>query len=393
MPRAGSASPEAGREIGLDVLPPEAGREIGLDVLRAVAILSVLAFHALDCIPSTPAWCRAIFQRGWAGVDLFFVLSGFLISRQTFRADARHGSVAGSLRQFWARRWFRTLPLYFVVLFAYAIVKPALFHAPFRGDPLRFAFFLQTYAPLTDFVQSWSLCVEEHFYLVFPLLVFLCRADRLPAVAWLVLPALATIFRVWRWSTLPAYDHVTVVQALTWPTHVHLDGIAIGVFLGRSERAWLAWSSARRRLLGVLGASFVCGYLAWSPAWIAESATHARFGPLLLGGGFACLLVGMRRLPALRAVASPVERMALYSYGAYLWHGLIVRVGTRAFESPNLPWWVAFVAFVFASFAVAALTFHLVERPFLSLRDRLLGVLPAKPRLRAPVPGTTPSLP
>lgn len=169
---------------------------------------------------------------------------------------------------------------------------------------------------------------------------------------------------------------MTVVQSLYWPTHVHLDGIAIGVFLGRSERVWTAWSSERRALLGLLGAGFVCGYLAWSPAWILGSATHGKFGPLLLGAGFACLLVGTKGRTIPRWAAKPVERMALYSYGAYLWHGLLVRVGSRLFEWPGVPWWAAFIAFVVISFAVARVTFHLVEQPFLSLRDRLLGIVP-----------------
>ncbi len=360
----------------------EPGREIGLDALRAFAILSVLAFHSLDCISKTPEWCAAIFRRGWVGVDLFFVLSGFLISRQTFRADAQGTSVAASLRFFWMRRWFRTLPLYFVVLFVYALVKPAVFHTPFRGDPLRFAFFLQTYAPLNDFIQSWSLCVEEHFYLAFPLLVFVVprrspSGDRLARAA-----------RARHRLSCLALEHAPRLRPRDRrPIPLLADARSPRRHRDRSfprqERAvWTAWSPERRRLLGMFGACFVCGYLAWSPAWILGSATHGKFGPLLLGAGFACLLVGMKGRTVPRWAVSPVERMAVYSYGAYLWHGLLVRVGSRAFESPSLPWWAAFIAFVAISFAVAVVTFHLVEQPFLWLRDRLLGIVPqAKKRV------------
>lgn len=113
--------------------PTAHAREVGLDVLRAMAITAVLAFHSLDCVPCTPSAAAKFFRHGWLGVDLFFVLSGFLISRQVFRERA-HRDVGAALKVFWTRRWFRTLPLYFLILFVNSVVKPALFHAPFRGD-------------------------------------------------------------------------------------------------------------------------------------------------------------------------------------------------------------------------------------------------------------------
>src|SRR6478609_9066311 len=109
----------------------ESTREHGLDLLRAAAILMVVSFHAVD-LSGASATIHRVFAYGWMGVDLFFVLSGFLIGRQAFRP--RVETPARFLESFWTKRWLRTLPLYYVVLFTCAVIKPALFHVPFKGD-------------------------------------------------------------------------------------------------------------------------------------------------------------------------------------------------------------------------------------------------------------------
>jgi peptidoglycan/LPS O-acetylase OafA/YrhL len=303
-------------------------------------------------------------------VDLFFVLSGYLIGRQVFstRAETPLGT---QLRHFWVKRWTRTLPLYFIVLGTYALIKPWVFGAPFVGGGWHYVLFLQNYGPLQDFVQSWSLCVEEHFYLVLPLLVFGLQGKKWPAWAWLVPAGLSLLGRALVSRTIPAETPVLeLVPVLQWPTHLHLDGLGVGVFLARTAPGWQDWPKRWKTASAVTG----LGVLA---------ATLARFGPTLLGParlwvftglsvGFGLVLVGMEavRLPA--RVRQAVYAVAVTSYGAYLWHGLVV----RAFERSGftLGWWgLDLLAFVGGVLGVSAVTYAAVEKPGLRLRRWLLG--------------------
>jgi len=128
-------------------------RNFGLDLLRAIAITGVFFGHAISALEPLGI-----------GVRLFFVLSGFLIGRIYFRSH-----VAGNfhLGDFWISRWWRTLPPYFAALGVFLIFEHWV-----PSNPLAwyYAFFLQTFLGMKGFGPSWSLCVEEHFYLVMPLL-------------------------------------------------------------------------------------------------------------------------------------------------------------------------------------------------------------------------------
>ncbi|MGZ6469403.1 MAG: acyltransferase family protein, partial [Bdellovibrionota bacterium] len=165
-------------------------RNTGLDLLRTSAILLVLALHASQLAPGRPWLLGYVSAFGWAGVDIFFVLSGFLIANQFF--SGKKESSSSSVRGFYVKRWLRTLPLYFFVLTFYVIIKPHL-GFPFQGKPWHYAFFLQNYTGVKDFVPSWSLCIEEQFYLLFPFLALAWMRLKLPAWVWLLPAALSLI--------------------------------------------------------------------------------------------------------------------------------------------------------------------------------------------------------
>lgn len=352
---------------------PEAGvsRQDGLDVLRALAILAVLCFHSPEGVyRALPEAVRSAFTFGWVGVDLFFVLSGYLIGRQVFAARTE-APLGTQLREFWVKRWTRTLPLYFVVLGTYAFLKPRLFGAPFVGGGWHFALFLQNYFPLRDFVQSWSLCVEEHFYLVLPLLAFGLRGRTWPAAVWLVPVGLSVVGRALVQPGIPEGTGVLDLPFyLQWPTHLHLDGLALGVFLARTAPTWRAWSVGRKRACAGAGVAVFAATLALCGPWLVGPAALWMFTGLAVG--FSLLLVGVEsvRLPpwARRAVYA----VAVTSYGAYLWHGLVVRVFDRAHLSLG-PWPVDLALFMAVTLAVAWVTYRAVEKPGLRLRDWLLG--------------------
>ncbi|HEX8698200.1 MAG TPA: acyltransferase, partial [Myxococcaceae bacterium] len=340
--------------------PAHESRQDGLDVLRAAAILLVLFFHAPEAITrALPDSVRSVFSVGWMGVNLFFVLSGYLIGRQVF-ATREDLPLGARLRTFWVKRWTRTLPLYFLVLGVYAL-KPWVLGTPFVGGGWEYALFLQNYAPLQDFVQSWSLCVEEHFYLVLPLVAFGLKGQRWPAWAWLVPLAVSMVGRAIISEAIPVSPAVRAwVGVSSWATHLHLDGLGVGVFLARTAPRWRQWPARWKAVSTVLGLALLVAILGpYDPTRLGH-----RFIGLYTGLSVACglLLVGLEswRLPlwARRAVYA----VAVTSYGAYLWHGLVARAFDRSHFSLGA-WGLDLLAFVAVTLLVSWGTYVAVEKP------------------------------
>jgi len=352
-----------------------AAHDHGLDLLRAAAILSVLVFHGRDGITGLPDWFQGIAGRGWIGVDLFFVLSGFLVGGQALATSQQ--PYGRAVVRFWLRRWFRTFPLYYLVLLVYVVGKPLALHVPFRGDSLRYLLFGQNFSPMHDFIQSWSLCVEEHFYLLLPLIVF---ARRLPSWCWLAGAVVPLGLRALAWWTLrPDRSPIPEEQFLavfSFNSVTHLDGLLVGVFLAAIRPRWTALSRRARRLIGVAGlvlVTLVCGFV--DP----RSAAGAITNYTTLSLGFAGLLVGASGLPRHGLGGEVVARIAAWSYGAYLWHGLLSRVMAR--QLAGVPWLLGYAIFLIGVFALAAATYQLVERPGLRVRDALLSRARRSPAL------------
>jgi peptidoglycan/LPS O-acetylase OafA/YrhL len=147
-------------------------RVFGLDVVRSVAILCVLACHWLISAYNTPSAGAAANCLATYGVDLFFVLSGYLIGGILIRDAESYGMSRDTIVNFWRRRWYRTLPNYYAyLLIAFAVDRPWKFGRT-RLVTL-YPVFLQNFAwnigPF--YIASWSLAIEDWFYLLFPLLI------------------------------------------------------------------------------------------------------------------------------------------------------------------------------------------------------------------------------
>ncbi len=160
-----------------------AARLAGLDTLRAIAITIVILFHLQGFLPAA---LHPVAGVGWMGVDLFFVLSGYLIGGQILRPYATGDRV--NLAEFYCRRAYRILPAYLVILLLYFFV-PAWREWPGLAAGWKFLTFTENlflnYPADLAFSHAWSLCVEEHFYLLLPLIVVGLRAEakrRLPTV-------------------------------------------------------------------------------------------------------------------------------------------------------------------------------------------------------------------
>lgn len=208
----------------------------GLDLLRAIAIVWVMLFHSFIVGGLGPhfAWLS---RYGWAGVDIFFVLSGFLIGFQVLQPLQRGDPL--SFRRFYARRAWRILPAFAVVLALY-VLFPSLREVPGLAPWWQFVTFtlnlLIDYGRHPAFSHAWSLCVEEHFYLFFPLLAWWLarRPSRLKfaiVCSGVVLLGIALRTGVWLHDVTMDPPRNWFVEDIYYPTWMRLDGLLMGVML------------------------------------------------------------------------------------------------------------------------------------------------------------------
>lgn len=356
-----------GRALRSLVVPPP-GTFPSLDALRTAAIVLVIGNHlavgGAQLAPSS-VWGFTLFRYGWTGVDLFFVLSGFLIGRQLQRELQRTDSV--NIPRFLFRRGMRIWPLYFAWI-AFLALALGKWHGIWPD--LTF---------LSNYVQGqvsggWSLSTEEQFYLLVPLL--LLGVQRLfgpRGQAWVPLVLLA-LMPVVRAVSLHGAGEAGL-ERIYGPIHTHCDGLLVGLFL--------AWASVRKPetlspeashpwRLPLL--SIVAGF-----ALRAIDAPLFSFSGLgLIYGGLVAL--GLRAGPRVRGLTAwrGFHILSRLSYGMYLNHfevlpRLLPRL-TRALVPVVGSGWVlaalSYVIAILASAAVAAVTFILIEEPFLWLRER-----------------------
>ncbi len=232
-------------------------RVFGLDCLRALAILSVLFAHGFGLLyPQMPAWFGLLGHGGFYGVELFFVLSGFLIGRILIRYDSDLGN-PGTVGVFYIRRWFRTLPLFWLFVVLNVLLEFQVKDHPVSlGEVLEHGFFLRTFATYHPvfFPESWSLAIEEWFYLLFPAAIWLgLRFQRRFAPVFLTVAAAFFLF-----STIGRMISAYGPDAswAQWQRVIviyRFDGLMIGVFAGWISLRWPEFWQARPRLSAAIG--------------------------------------------------------------------------------------------------------------------------------------------
>ena len=369
-------------------LRAQAARLPGLDLLRATAICWVLLYHlaVVGLIPRQ-LW---IVRFGWMGVDLFFVLSGFLIAGQLLRPWAR--GQRPSLRRFFTRRLLRTIPAYWAVLAVYALF-PMVREAPHLQPLWVFLSFTQNLF-LGDqpnaFSHAWSLSVEEQFYLVLPLILLLLAMRPNAKVAIGLMAAILVLgigLRAWLWlHEVASHGYMRLIY---YPTYSRLDDLLAGVAAAAVKvfrpQVWRRLTARPNLLLalgaaGVVGSSFVFGgqIAGFLGASLGYPLLALSLALLVVAGGDAGSVIGRRALPGAGAVAAA-------SYSLYLSHKMVFHAVAVGLIPIPAAWrgLDPLIAVVLAAPVGAALYFA-VERPFLKLRDRLDG--PSRGSLaRAPV--------
>lgn len=332
----------------------------GLDGLRAISVFVVIAYHfGIDAVP------------GDLGVSGFFVLSGFLITWLLLRELQSTGTI--SLRQFYARRFLRIFPAYYVFLAA------SFLYDRLRGDVWPHGlgwsglFYLVNYFnathghPDSSIAHAWSLAIEEQFYLLWPFaLLLLSRIGRSSFAPALIAATAAVV--AWR-SYLFLHAHVGAAYVYN-AFDTRFDNLAVGCLLAVcADREWFARLAARLSASALLPC-LTLALLIWSRIGTSDSYHYA------LGYTVDAVLLAIFILQVLMLAGSPVwswlehpiaRYLGTISYPLYLWHEWGRALGTHLTAAGRSG---QFAAGVVASIVLASGSYFVVERPFLRLKAK-----------------------
>jgi len=360
-----------------------------LDILRGLAILAVILNHAgPETIPNFPQLDGAagfLFWQikgiGWSGVDLFFILSGFLIGGSLINEIEKHGHI--DLKLFWLKRCFKILPSYGALLIILTLTGAA--QLTLQQIPV-FLLFLQNYLAPQVVGPTWSLAVEEHFYVLLPLLltglIVLCRGESQRALRLMPYMAMLVITLVVTGRLLSALSGVENDDFMQ--SHFRFDTLFMGVLLH-----WV-WRYRRRFSQKVAHpASLLAVSILIAPAMFLSRNDAIMFsvGFSLLASGYALLTLyslerGFGRFGT-SWTGSILASIGRWSYNIYLWHLFILAVGFPSYEPIQM--WIANIGMHHLLQAILQITMLVlfsvlvgwlftvsVEEPFLKLRNKLI---------------------
>lgn len=342
-------------------------RIIGLDVLRAVAVILVLFRHSYYDT-------NLLYRAGWLGVDLFFVLSGFLIASILFKEYLKKGSI--SIGKFLFRRAFKIFPPFYFFLAIYLLSSYLFIHKVYPlKDIYAELFYVQSY--YHHLLQhSWSLAVEEQFYILMacfiPLAIYFNLLGR--RVFCLIIFALLLILCFYlRYRITLVYPHD--IEVLFFKTHLRADGLVVGVLAAYLVHFFEMDTFFYRfkKMLFPLAAFLIV------PGFIFDGAFYVMntigLSMVNIGFGLLVLLIYFEKSTALIHskqvyATSIMAYIGLHSYSIYLWHlyakeFLIAQLNITVFWQTIIYFVLAFVLGIFFS--------YIIERPILLLREKWVG--------------------
>ena len=360
----------------------------GLDHLRALAIVLVLLFH-YEFYYGVPEWLGPFSSFGWSGVDLFFVLSGYLIADKLFRELDARGRI--DFKGFYLNRFLRIIPAYLAVVALY-FSFPNLQEGSGLQPLWKFLTFTQNISIdmfRNTFSHAWSLCVEEHFYLLLPVLLYFIFSKNIAHKAIYFFIAVAVFgvlirYSIWEFFVAPTYGRTRLMIAIKdiyYPTYTRLDGLLTGIVI----------ASIFRYSPSLKGKIVKHGNLLLAFSLVLLLATYFLFDGSIVSINFASLTAILFGFPLVSlaygfmvvAAMSPncilskykfrlTAMLATLAYSIYLSHKIINHVvNTKLKDVLQLESYQIFSICLLASI-LGGLTLHLiVEKPFLILRDRL----------------------
>jgi peptidoglycan/LPS O-acetylase OafA/YrhL len=340
------------------------GRFVELDGLRGVAILLVILAHFPLPIPGGGGFTGAM-QTGALGVNIFFVLSGFIITHLLLQEEATNGRI--SLKGFYFRRALRILPPLFLYLGALAMLNGARIVVIPWSDFAAGLFFVRNYAGVSlETGHLWTLAIEEQFYLVAPLLLVLVRHTKARIIGCALLFALSTPWRQWIYHLAGGAEQVNSGR-----TDFRIEPLMLGALLAllRSTPAasrWLA-TSAMSHTVTAMGAVVLLWLISFTP--LASVRILRAFAP---GLSFLCIGILLNHTLENRESwlkrslrMAPLTWLGHLSYSLYLWQQLFAPF------TPGGGWWREFPWHLMLALACACLSFHAVERPLMRWRASL----------------------
>jgi peptidoglycan/LPS O-acetylase OafA/YrhL len=357
----------------------------GLNHLRAFAIIFVFFFHYYILSDGEPSWLPDVASFGWTGVDLFFVLSGFLISNQIFNQINKSNTF--SIKQFFIKRIFKIIPPYLLTLALYFCVP--IFREKEHLSPIwKFLSFTQNInfnlKEYGTFSHAWSLCVEEHFYLLFPLvllLLLITKAFKKSYWIIVIIFLMGFIVRTYCYTHfyLPKIDDndgwINWYKYIYYPTYSRLDGLLAGVSIAAVYNfAPLFWKKITAYgnytpLLGLAilaAAYFLC---------IDQMTFNASvFGFPLVAIGYGLIVVGALSPSSylFKCESKITSLIATWSYSIYLTHKGIIHITHHYLSDYKINSNLMLVCSIITCTIFAYLLYQLIENPFLKLRNYFL---------------------
>ncbi|WP_299333920.1 acyltransferase [uncultured Psychroserpens sp.] len=362
-------------------------RIFGLDIMRAMAILLVVSSHAVWIFPRTKNVMTDLMSiAGVLGVEIFFVLSGFLIGRLIYKLFTAPDFSFKDVNYFWVRRWFRTLPNYYLILI-FNVLLALILGVSLPDNLWQYFFFIQNFAwemPLF-FGESWSLPIEEFAYIIGPLLLYLVLFLKLKisrSKLFLMVTCLIIFFFL---GTKVMYNHFyTETNMMFWNVNLkaisiyRIDAIYYGVLAAYISIVWQHfWKTYRYVFLGI-GGLMLLGLNVVIPVKQIFIETHPLFWNVLylpinsLAIAFTLpVLSQIKSAPKLILV--PVTIISLISYSMYLIHySVVMQIMKYFFPTEGLPTSILIVYLVIYFIITIVLSYILYvifERPMTNLRD------------------------
>ena len=382
MPSTGRASRRSPWNLDRGRTSREMGYLPGLDGVRALAVIGVLLYHA--DVTGTKGGFFTGFVGGFLGVDVFFVLSGFLITTLIVEEFARSGRI--NFGQFYLRRARRLLPALFLMLAVVAVIAAFFYHdaaQSVRTDGLasllyvtNWWFIFQEHSYFTSWGNSllqhlWSLSVEEQFYLIWPVMAFILLKWRGRKAVFVTALVLSVASTAWMF-------HVVTSQGLLQPgadpsrayfgTDTHVMGLLLGAAMaivwrpGRLKQTLNAGAAMSVTFIGFAALAAII----WIFIGVPESAHWLYQGGFLAISFIVCLLIAGASHPGAPfgkiIGAQPMRWFGQRSYGLYLWHWPIFLLLQPVEDIPIVGVW-NFLLRMAITCAVAELSYRFVELP------------------------------
>ena len=351
-------------------------RIVGLDIVRSVAILLVLFAHTSDFLLSPKQALFYTYLAGFFGVEIFFVLSGFLIGSILLKINEEHEILSFQvMKDFWVRRWFRTLPNYYLMLIVYTLLTWVGYHIFIFNDWKYFSYFLFLQSAFTKhpvfFSIAWSLTIEEWFYLLFPASLLVSSLFIKKRSTRILIPIISFIILFTAIRFLIYEPTINWDQEIRKVTFLRLDAIVIGVFAAYISYYQVTfWKKVENIGLwaGTIGLVLCIYYFTF--AYHNEKSVNLFYTTLFFTIVSSCIALLLPYFSSIQQARSKTINsifitISITSYSVYLIHPIII----KTIEKLPINTFLSFVFSWLLTFLIAYFQYYYFERKMTSLRD------------------------